>query len=156
MLLAACSWLHINASGTWDRNHAHRAQIATALLCQCGQISFIKQQQGYLEEHELAAKGGLVHVHEGGQLGQRDGCVQLEQLLEGGQVLLLLHHALEAPQLQPVRFLRQHTMGSGLRGTMRTSFGTLCNNAPCREHMVRYETKSVLPLARPAMTRTSN
>ncbi len=68
--------------------------------------------EGNLEKHELAAQGGLVHVHEGGQLGQRDGRVQLEQLLEGGQVLLLLHHALEAPQLQPVRFLRQHSMGS--------------------------------------------
>ncbi len=50
------------------QEYAHRAQIATALLCQCGIT--IKQQQGYLEEHELAAKGGLIHVHERGQLGQ--------------------------------------------------------------------------------------
>ena len=62
----------------------------------------------YLEEHELAAQGGLIHVHERGQLGQRYGGVQLQQLLEAGQMLLLLHHALEAPQLQPVCFLHQH------------------------------------------------
>ncbi len=62
----------------------------------------------HLEEHELAAQGGLIHVHERGQLGQGDGGVELEQLLEAGQVLLLLHHALEAAQLQPVCFLYQH------------------------------------------------
>lgn len=69
----------------------------------------------YLEEHELAAQRSLIHVHEGGQLRQRDGCVQLQQLLEGRQVLLLLHHALEAPKLQPVRLLRPCSMRSGLK-----------------------------------------
>ena len=31
-----------------------------------------------LEQHELGAEGGLIHVHEGCQLGQRDGGVQLQ------------------------------------------------------------------------------
>lgn len=60
---------------------------------------------GHLEEDELGAESGLVEVHEGGQLGQRDGGVQLEQLLEAGQVALLLHQPQEAPQLQPVCLL---------------------------------------------------
>lgn len=65
------------------------------------------QRQGWhLQQDELGAEGGLVEVHEGGQFGQRDGGVQLQQLLEAGQVALLLHQAQEAPQLQPVRLLR--------------------------------------------------
>ncbi len=63
---------------------------------------------GHLEEDELGAEGGLVEVHEGGELGQRDGRIQLEQLLQAGQVALLLHQAKETPQLQPVRLLRAH------------------------------------------------
>ena len=59
-----------------------------------------------LEQHELAAHGGLVQVHERGQLAQRHRRVQLQQLLEHGQVPLLVHQAQEAAQLQPVRLLR--------------------------------------------------
>lgn len=59
----------------------------------------------HLEQHELRAQRGLVHVHERGELGQRDGRVQPQQLLEAGQVALLAHQAQEAAQLKPVRLL---------------------------------------------------
>ena len=68
-------------------------------------MSIKKIQQMDLEEHELGAQGGLVHVHERRQFRQRNRRVQLEQLLEAGQVALLRDQAQEAAQLQPVRLL---------------------------------------------------
>ena len=53
-------------------------------------LKHIVRYKEHLEEDELGAQGGLVDVHEGCQLGQADGGVQLEQLLQAGKVALLL------------------------------------------------------------------
>ena len=61
----------------------------------------------HLEQDELAADRRLVEaVHQGGQFGQRDAAVELEQGLQVGQVPLLVDQAQEAAPLQPVRFLQ--------------------------------------------------
>lgn len=53
----------------------------------------------YLEDLQLRAHSGRIHIQQAGQLGQRDGGVQLQQLLEGRQVALLMQESQEAPGL---------------------------------------------------------
>ena len=93
---------------------------------------------------------------ERGQLGQGDGGVQLEQLLEAGQVLLLLHHALEAPQLQPVRFLHQQQDTScncawphSLEGSAHCCSCTILGkHQSCSQHASRAPSTSCLKCSR--------
>ena len=78
--------------------------LSSSFLSVKGICTRFKRTQ-HLEQEQLSAQGGLVQVHEAGQLGQADGGVQLQQQLQGGQVALLHDQAQEAAQLQPVHLL---------------------------------------------------
>ena len=58
-------------------------------------------RQAYLENLELVLDSSLVGVHEGRQLGQADGRVQLQELLQHWHLPLLVHKACEGPPLLP-------------------------------------------------------